>query len=54
MEGPEIEGGTARDVLGESRGMIARAVDQIFSSISKLKEKEWNFVMESSFLEVFL
>eukprot|EP01107_Rhizomastix_libera_P001119 TRINITY_DN11965_c0_g1_i1.p1 TRINITY_DN11965_c0_g1~~TRINITY_DN11965_c0_g1_i1.p1 ORF type:complete len:701 (-),score=206.18 TRINITY_DN11965_c0_g1_i1:78-2156(-) len=53
MEGPEIEGGTARDVLGESRGMIARAVDQIFSSISKLKEKEWNFVMESSFLEIY-
>jgi hypothetical protein len=48
MQGPE-------DSIEDekSRGMIARAVEQIFQSCSKLKEQGWKYSMAASFLEVY-
>lgn len=48
MEGPEAEYKTE-----ENEGMIARAVQQIFKSCNKLREKGWEYEMQASFLEIY-
>lgn len=37
----------------ENSGMIPRAVEQIYYTANKLKEKGWSYVMEASFLEIY-
>jgi kinesin family protein C1 len=48
MEGPGISSSQS-----ESRGMIARAVEQIFNTSYKLKEKGWEYDMYVSFMEIY-
>jgi kinesin family protein C1 len=48
MEGPE---GQLDEP--EKLGMIPRAVFQIFESAEKLKEKNWNYVIEAQYLEIY-
>lgn len=47
MEGPETTGDRDR------RGMIPRAVQQVFASAESLKEQGWTYKMEASFLEIY-
>eukprot|EP00923_Selenidium_pygospionis_P059096 GHVN01104008.1.p1 GENE.GHVN01104008.1~~GHVN01104008.1.p1 ORF type:complete len:563 (-),score=112.39 GHVN01104008.1:306-1994(-) len=49
MEGPPPQS----DVDLPSLGVIPRAVDLIFSEITKLKSKGWNYRVETSFLEIY-
>ena len=37
---------------GERRGMIPRAVEQIFRKIEELKKLDWSFKMKAEFFEV--
>jgi kinesin family protein C1 len=37
----------------EQRGMIPRAVEQIFISAEALKEKGWEYEMEAMFIEIY-
>jgi len=46
MEGPE-------EADENTRGMIPRAVEQIFMTSQKLKEKGWHYDLEASFLEIY-
>jgi kinesin family protein C1 len=43
-----MEGGRAES----ERGMIPRAVEQIFSNIDENKKKGWEFEVTASFIEV--
>ncbi|KAL4236725.1 Kinesin-like protein kifc1 [Mactra antiquata] len=46
MEGPSV-------IDEESRGMISRAVLQIFNSTEELEDKGWQYGFEASFLEIY-
>lgn len=48
MEGPEPQFKTE-----ENEGMIPRAVQQIFYSSNRLREKGWEYEMHASFLEIY-
>jgi len=48
MEGPEPQHATP-----ENAGMITRAVEQIFMTSYKLREKGWEYEMHASFLEIY-
>jgi kinesin family protein C1 len=48
MEGPE-----AHLMSPETEGMISRAVQQIFVSSNRLREKGWEYEMYASFLEIY-
>ena len=47
MEGPD------QSQMGEQRGMIARAVEQVFATSARLVEKGWRYEFEMSFLEIY-
>lgn len=47
MEGPP------KNDNPETRGMISRAVDEIFNCSKKLKELGWTYSMHASFLEIY-
>ncbi|XP_041069523.1 kinesin-like protein KIFC1 isoform X2 [Carcharodon carcharias] len=46
MEGPD-------DMTSETKGMIPRAVDQIFSTAQELKTMGWTYKFTASFLEIY-
>ncbi|XP_078422554.1 kinesin-like protein KIFC1 isoform X4 [Cetorhinus maximus] len=46
MEGPD-------DMTSETKGMIPRAVDQIFSTAQQLKTMGWTYKFTASFLEIY-
>lgn len=46
MEGPSVED-------EENRGMISRAILQIFSNTRELEDKGWQYEFEGSFLEIY-
>jgi kinesin family protein C1 len=48
MEGPGPENSS-----NENMGMIPRAVNQIYTSAEKLKEKGWTFEIEGQYLEIY-
>ena len=48
MEGPDPV-----DLTDENMGMIPRAVNQIYVSAEKLKEKGWSFLIEGQYLEIY-
>ena len=48
-----MEGPTPDDLNDENMGMIPRAVNQIYNSAEKLKEKGWSFVIEGQYLEIY-
>jgi len=49
MEGPQIPGNDEN----LNRGMISRAVEQIFETTGRLKEQGWTYDMRGSFLEIY-
>lgn len=54
MEGPDAEPGNAPSPDGmKERGVIPRAVEQIFAAVDRLKECGWLYTIEVSFLEVY-
>lgn len=55
MEGPEDLSfdGYFSECNDEKRGMIPRAVEQIFATVDKLAEKGWVYKLEASFLEIY-
>jgi len=53
MEGPGFESEDMPIVDEAKRGMIPRAVEQIFVSSQALKEKGWEYEMEVMFLEIY-
>ncbi len=48
-----MEGPTINHINDETMGMIPRAVEQIYKSAEKLKEKGWKFEIEGQFLEIY-
>ena len=53
MEGPA---GASPEALGadpQERGVIPRAVEQIFAAVERLKECGWDYTIQVSFLEVY-
>lgn len=48
MEGPGPD-----ELTNENMGMIPRAVNQIYASAEKLKEKGWSFLIEGQYLEIY-
>lgn len=54
MEGPSSESGEALFAAeSPERGIIPRAVEQIFTSVSRLRGCGWEYTIEVSFLEVY-
>ncbi len=54
MEGPGIDSELDMPIIDvEKRGMIPRAVEQIFSTAETLKDKGWNYEMEVMYLEIY-
>ncbi|XP_064400087.1 carboxy-terminal kinesin 2-like isoform X2 [Halichondria panicea] len=51
MEGPEER--VLLESEGDMKGMIPRAVDQVFSSALQLREQGWEYKMEAMFLEIY-
>ncbi len=54
MEGPGLDADLPMPELNELRGMIPRAVEQIFASAQTLREKGWEYEMEASYLEIYM
>lgn len=55
MEGPGIDSELNNIIVdNEKRGMIPRAVEQIFETSEQLKEKGWNYEMQISYLEIYM
>jgi kinesin family protein C1 len=54
MEGPGIDSELEMAIVDpETRGMIPRAVEQIFTSADSLKDKGWTYEMEVMYLEIY-
>jgi kinesin family protein C1 len=54
MEGPGIQTELEMPFVdNEQRGMIPRAVEQIFETAKILKDKGWEYEMEAMFLEIY-
>ena len=54
MEGPSSESGEALFAAeSPERGIIPRAVEQIFTAVSRLRGCGWEYTIEVSFLEVY-
>lgn len=54
MEGPGIQSEIDMPIVDqEKRGMIPRAVEQIFVTAESLKEKGWSYEMEAMFVEIY-
>lgn len=54
MEGPGIDSELDMAIVDtEKRGMIPRAVEQIFSTAESMKEKGWQYEMEVMYLEIY-
>jgi len=53
MEGPQAHHTTGSDVLGHDRGMIPRAVNQIFRTSKELEVQGWTFTLTAQFLEIY-
>ena len=55
MEGPSSASGEDALFTAESpqRGVIPRAVEQIFAAVERLRELGWEYTVEVSFLEVY-
>lgn len=54
MEGPGIDSELEMAIVDpETRGMIPRAVEQIFTTAEGLKDKGWCYEMEVTYLEIY-
>eukprot|EP01116_Phalansterium_solitarium_P023290 TRINITY_DN808_c0_g2_i3.p1 TRINITY_DN808_c0_g2~~TRINITY_DN808_c0_g2_i3.p1 ORF type:complete len:708 (-),score=304.84 TRINITY_DN808_c0_g2_i3:54-2177(-) len=53
MEGAGISTDDIPIVADDSRGMIPRAVEQVFASAEVLKDKGWKYDIEASFIEIY-
>ena len=54
MEGPGIDTEIDMPIVDtEKRGMIPRAVEQIFQTAESLKDKGWTYEMEVNYLEIY-
>jgi kinesin family member C1 len=53
MEGPGLDTEDQLVVDEELRGMIPRAVEQVFETAEKLREKGWEYQMEADFIEIY-
>jgi len=54
MEGPKLDSTDFNDTAAEeNKGMIPRAIEQIFQAANSLKDKGWNYSFQASFLEIY-
>lgn len=54
MEGAGIQAELDLPIVDqEHRGMIPRAVEQIYKTAEQMKEKGWTYEMEATFLEIY-